>query len=47
MTQEQIAAQAFEHLAKMVDRAPYNEEVEDALNELRVELIELGLDIQR
>ena len=42
-----IAAEAFENLAKMVDRAPYSEDVEDALNELRVELIELGLDIQR
>jgi len=42
-----IAAEAFETLAKAVDRAPYNYEVEEALNELRVELIELGLDIQR
>lgn len=42
-----IAAEAFEALAKAVDRAPYNYEVEEALNELRVELIELGLDIQR
>ena len=42
-----IAAEAFELLAKAIDRAPYSEDVDDALNELRVELIELGLDIQR
>jgi hypothetical protein len=46
-TQLDIAAVAFELLAKAVDNAPYNYEVEERLNELRVELIELGLDIQR
>jgi hypothetical protein len=45
--QMDIAAEAFENLAKAVDQAPYNYEVEERLNELRVELIELGLDIQR
>jgi hypothetical protein len=47
VTQSDIAATAFEHLAKMVEQAPYNYEVEEALNELRIELIELGLDIRR
>ena len=42
-----LAAIAFENLVKAVDNAPYNYEVEERLNELRVELIELGLDIQR
>ena len=42
-----IAAEAFENLAKAIDHAPYNFEVEERLHELRVELIELGLDIQR
>ena len=45
--QMDIAAEAFENLAKAVDHAPYNYEVEEALNELRIELIELGLDIRR
>ena len=42
-----LVAEAFEALAKAVDRAPYNFEVEEALNELRIELVELGADIQR
>ena len=42
-----IAAEAFEALAKAIDHAPYNFEVEEALNELRIELVELGADIQR
>ena len=46
-TQIDIVAEAFELLAKAVDNAPYNYEVEEALNELRVELVELGADIQR
>lgn len=46
-TQMDIAAEAFELLVKAVDNAPYNYEVEEALNELRIELIELGLDIRR
>lgn len=41
-----IAAEAFEKLAKAVDRAPYDYEVEAALYELRIELINLGVDIQ-
>ena len=45
--QMDIAAVAFENLVKAVDHAPYNFEVEEALNELRTELIELGLDIRR
>jgi len=45
--QMDIAAEAFENLAKAIDHAPYNFEVEERLNELRVELIELGLDIGR
>jgi hypothetical protein len=47
VVQSAFAAMAFEHLAKMVEQAPYNYEVEEALNELRIELIELGLDIRR
>ena len=46
-TQIDIAAEAFEVLVKAVDNAPYNYEVEEALNELKIELIELGLDIRR
>lgn len=46
-TQMDIAAEAFEVLVKAVDNAPYNYEVEEALNELKIELIELGLDIRR
>ena len=46
-TQIDIVAEVFEALAKAVDRAPYNFEVEEALNELRIELVELGADIQR
>ena len=42
-----IAAMAMEKLIKAVDNAPYNYKVEEALYELKVELIELGLDIQR
>jgi hypothetical protein len=45
--QQDIAAEAFDLLVKAVDNAPYNYEVEERLNELRVELIELGLDIRR
>ena len=45
--QMDIAAEAFEALAKAIDHAPYNFEVEERLHELKVELIELGLDIQR
>jgi hypothetical protein len=45
--QMDIAAQCFEELVKAVDHAPYNYEVEERLNELRIELIELGLDIRR
>ena len=45
--QMDIAAAAFENLAKAVENAPYNFEVEERLNDLRVELIELGLDIRR
>ena len=45
--QMDIAAEAFELLAKAVENAPYNYEVEERLHELKVELIELGLDIQR
>ncbi len=45
--QMDIAADAFEALAKAIDHAPYNFEVEERLHELKVELIELGLDIQR
>lgn len=46
-TQVDIAAEAFEVLVKAVENAPYNFEVEEAVNELRTELIELGLDIRR
>lgn len=46
-TQVDIAAEAFEVLVKAVENAPYNYEVEEAINELRIELIELGLDIRR
>lgn len=46
-TQMDIAAEAFEVLVKAVENAPYNYEVEEAVNELRTELIELGLDIRR
>lgn len=46
-TQIDIVAVAFEALAKAVDHAPFNFEVEERLNDLRVELIELGADIQR
>ena len=46
-TQIDIVAEAFEALAKAIDHAPYNYEVEEALNELRIELVELGADIQR
>lgn len=46
-TQMDIAAEAFDNLAKAIDHAPYNFEVGERLHELRVELIELGLDIQR
>ena len=46
-TQIDIVAQAFETLAKAVDNAPYNYEVEEALNELRTELMELGANILR
>lgn len=45
--QMDIAAEAFERLVVAVDRAPYNFEVEQAVDELRVELTELGLDIGR
>lgn len=45
--QMDIAAEAMEKLIKAVDNAPYNYEVEEALYELKVELIELGLDIRR
>jgi hypothetical protein len=47
INQMDIAAEAFDNLAKAIDHAPYNFEVEEALNELRTELIELGLDIGR
>ena len=46
-TQIDIVAAAFENLAKAVENAPYNFEVEERLNELRTELVELGADIQR
>lgn len=46
-TQMDIVAEAFENLAKAVDRAPWDWGVEEALNELRTELIELGLDLGR
>lgn len=46
-TQQDIAAEAFERLVKAVDNAPYNYEVEAAVDELRTELLELGLDIRR
>ena len=46
-TQMDIAAMAMEKLIKAVDNAPYNYEVEEAVNELKIELIELGLDIRR
>lgn len=42
-----IAAQAFEELARAIDHAPYNPEVEYALFELRAELLKLGANIQR
>lgn len=45
--QMDIAAEAMENLIKAVENAPYNYEVEERLHELKVELIELGLDIQR
>jgi hypothetical protein len=45
--QMDIAAECFEELVKAVENAPYNYEVEERLNELRIELIELGLDIRR
>ena len=47
LTQEDFAAIAFEKLVEVVDNAPYNYEVEAALDELRTELVELGLDIRR
>jgi hypothetical protein len=47
LTQKDFVAIAFEKLVKAVDKAPYNYEVESALDELRTELVELGLDIQR
>ena len=46
-TQLDMVAQAFEALAKAVDHAPYNPEVEDALIELCVELLDLGATIRR
>lgn len=46
-TQLDIVAQAFETLVKAVDEAPYNPEVEDALAELRVELLDLGATLRR
>ena len=46
-TQLDIVAWAYEALEKAVANAPYNEEVENTLHELRVELVELGADIQR
>lgn len=46
-TQIDIAARAFEALAKAVENAPFNSEVEQALEDLRVELIDLGFEIYR
>jgi hypothetical protein len=46
-TQLDRVAQAFEALAKAVDHAPYHPEVEDALIELRVELLDLGATLRR
>lgn len=46
-TQLDFVAQAFEALAKAVDHAPYHPEVEDALAELRVELVDLGATLLR
>jgi hypothetical protein len=47
LTQEDFAAMAFERLVEAIDDTQYNAEVEDALDRLRVELMELGLDIRR
>jgi hypothetical protein len=46
-TQMDIVAEAFKRLAKAVDEAPYDYGVEEKLYELKIELIELGLDIRR
>ena len=46
-TQIDNAARAFEALAKAVENAPYNFEVEQALDDLRIELMDLGLEIYR
>ncbi len=44
-TQLDIVAWAYEALEKAVANAPYNEEVENALHELRIELQELGVPL--
>lgn len=40
-------AQSFEELVKAVENAPYNFEVEKAIDQLRDDLRDLGIDIQR
>ena len=47
LTQADFTAMAFERLVEAVDAGPYNVELEQALDELRTELVELGLDIRR
>ena len=47
MTQDVKVGLAFDALAKAIEWAPYNEEVELALNELRDELRDLGIDTNR
>lgn len=47
MTQDVKVALAFDALAKAIEWAPYNEEVELALNDLRDELRDLGVDTNR
>lgn len=47
MNQFNNVAQSFEELVKAVENAPYNFEVEKAIDQLRDDLRDLGIDIQR
>jgi hypothetical protein len=47
MTQDVKVGLAFDELANAIGRGPYNQEVELALNELRDELHDLGIDTNR
>ncbi len=44
-TQVDIVALTFDALDKAIANAPYNENVENALHELRIELQELGVPL--